>query len=63
MQQTQRCLVFRVVLQECSGDLHLGKRRKKEKGRVRGGEVKLVKGPRSCSALLTKAETLTSTLK
>lgn len=32
-------------------------------GRVRGGEVKLVKGPRSCSALLTKAETLTSTLK
>ena len=31
-------------------------------GRVRGGEVKVVKGPRSCSALLTKAETLTSTL-
>ena len=33
-----RCLVYRVVLQECSGDLHLEKRRKKEKGRGRGGE-------------------------
>ena len=40
MQQTQRCLVYRVVLQECSRDLHLGKRRKKEKGRGRGGEWK-----------------------
>lgn len=31
-------------------------------GRVRGGEVKVVMGPRSCSALLTKPGTLTSTL-